>query len=120
GSMAAALDVLCSMRCSGRRIAVLGEMGELGSEEARLHGLVGAYAAAKPLDMLAIVGSGPAESMAEAARIMGMSDDRLERFPDVEAAERALVPVLSEGDLVLAKASRAAGLDGFVKGVLSR
>jgi UDP-N-acetylmuramoyl-tripeptide--D-alanyl-D-alanine ligase len=118
--MAAALDVLCSMRCSGRRIAVLGEMGELGSEEARLHGLVGAYAAAKPLDMLAIVGSGPAESMAEAARIMGMSDDRLERFPDVEAAERALVPVLSEGDLVLAKASRAAGLDGFVKGVLSR
>ena len=55
-SMAASIDVLCSMRCEGRRIAVIGEMGELGDEAERLHAMVGAYAAAKDLDLLIIVG----------------------------------------------------------------
>ena len=37
-SIAAALEVLCSMSCEGRRVAVLGEVGELGDESRRLHG----------------------------------------------------------------------------------
>ena len=78
-SMAGALDVLCSMQCKGRRIAVLGEIGELGEDAARLHGYVGAYAAAKPLDLLAIVGGENADRMAEAALTMGFSQDKLER-----------------------------------------
>ena len=40
-SMAAALDAICSMRCDGRRVAVLGEIGELGDESEFLHGCVG-------------------------------------------------------------------------------
>ena len=46
-STAAALDLLEMLPVSGRRIAVLGEIGELGEEGPRLHALVGSYAAAK-------------------------------------------------------------------------
>lgn len=118
-SMAAALDVLCSLPCSGRRIAVLGEIGELGDNAPELHALVGAYAAAKPLDMLCLVGDKDAASMREGAITMGMSTDSIETFASAEAAAQVLSDVLCPEDLVLAKASRAAGLDAFVKEVLS-
>ncbi|OUO34625.1 UDP-N-acetylmuramoyl-tripeptide--D-alanyl-D-alanine ligase [Olsenella sp. An290] len=118
-SMASSLDVLCSMDCAGRRIAVLGEMGELGDEAARLHGYVGAYAAAKGVDLLVLIGGELAAEVAEAARTMGLSEDAIESFPTVDDAARVIGPVLSDGDLVLVKASRAAGLDAFVKGVLA-
>jgi UDP-N-acetylmuramoyl-tripeptide--D-alanyl-D-alanine ligase len=117
--MASALDVLSEMRCDGRRVAVLGEMGELGVHEERLHALVGAYAAAKSLDMLVFVGGSLASTMAESARTMGFSDDGIATFPTVEDATAALCPVFGKGDLVLVKASRAAGLDAFAKGVLA-
>ena len=117
-SMAGALDVLCSMQCKGRRIAVLGEIGELGEDAARLHGYVGAYAAAKPLDLLAIVGGENADRMAEAALTMGFSQDKLERFADGAAVLSALRGVFGEDDLMLVKASRFVGLDEFAKGVL--
>lgn len=118
-SMAAALDVLSEMRCNGRRVAVLGEMGELGIQEERLHALVGAYAAAKQLDMLVFVGGPLASTMAESARTMGFSDDRIVTFPTVEDATATMRPIFGEDDLVLVKASRAAGLDAFAKGVLA-
>ena len=118
-SIAAALDVLCSMECTGRRVAVLGQVGELGSEAARLHGYIGAYAAAKPLDLLVFVGGEDAGHMAEAARTMGFSEDCLEVLPTAQRALEVIGPVLAEGDLVLAKGSRAVGLDVFAKGVLA-
>ena len=118
-SMAAALDVLCSLPCEGRRVAVLGEIGELGDEAEALHGLVGAYAAAKPLDMLCLVGGDLAARMREAAVTMGASPDAVETFGSADEAARVLGPVLGAGDLVLAKGSRAAGLDAFVREVLS-
>ena len=118
-SIAAALDVLLSMRHEGRRVAVLGEVGELGTESARLHGYVGAYAAAKDPDLLVLVGGEAASQMADAALTMGFSEDRLELVPTAEEAVRAIGPILGEGDLVLAKGSRSVGLDRFVKGVLA-
>lgn len=119
-SMASSLDVLASMACEGRRVAVLGEIGELGDEERRLHGYVGAYAAAKGIDLLVLVGGKSAAEMAEAARTMGMSEDAIELFGSVEQALEVMGPVLGPDDLVLVKASRAAGLDEFVRGVLAR
>ena len=119
-STAAALDALCEMRLEegGRRVAVLGEIGELGAEEARLHELVGAYAAAKPLDLLVIVGADRADHMERAARLMGFSEDRVVRVADVDALTEVVAPVLEPRDLVLVKASRAAHLDRFVKAVM--
>ena len=119
-SMASSLDVLASMACSGRRIAVLGEMGELGDASPRFHGYVGAYAAAKGVDLLVIIGDELADAMAEGARTMGLSEDAIERMESVERAVDVIGPVLAEGDLVLVKASRASGLDQFVRGVLAR
>ncbi|MDO4537179.1 MAG: UDP-N-acetylmuramoyl-tripeptide--D-alanyl-D-alanine ligase [Coriobacteriales bacterium] len=118
-SMAAALDVLCSMKCAGRRVAVLGEIGELGEESARLHSLVGAYAAAKPLDLLVLVGEEGARLMADAACTMGFSEDHIERFANAAEAARVMAPIFEKDDLVLVKASRAVGLDLFAREVLA-
>ena len=119
-SMASSLDVLASMETTGRRVAVLGEMGELGDEAPRLHGYVGAYAAAKGVDLLVLIGGELAGAMAEAALTMGLSEDAVERFATVGEAVAAMGPVLGTGDLVLVKASRASGLDSFVRGVLAQ
>ena len=84
--MAAALDVLCSLPCSGRRIAVLGEIGELGDNAQELqteHWSV-PDAAAKPLDMLCLIGDKDAASMREGAITMGMSTDSIETFASAE------------------------------------
>ena len=118
-STAAALDALCEMGVAegGRRIAVIGEIGELGTEQDRLHELVGAYAAAKPLDLLVIVGTERADHVERAARLMGFSEDKIVRVADVAALTDVMAPVLAPDDLVLVKASRAAELDRFVKAV---
>ena len=118
-SMAAALDVLASLPCTGRRIAVLGEMGEMGDESARLHEYVGCYAAAKKPDLIVWVGTKDAALMREAALVMGFSDDHMESFADAASALATIKPILNAKDLVLVKASRSAGLDAFVKGVLA-
>ncbi len=118
-SIAGALDLLSSMECAGRRIAVLGEMGELGERAEQLHQLVGAYLAAKHIDMFVAIGSQLAEALVEGATTMGMSTDAIELFPDVSSALQALRPVFVHDDIVLVKASRAAGLDSFVQGVLA-
>ena len=118
-SMAEALDVLASMKCEGRRVAVLGEMGELGQEAERLHGYVGAYVAAIHPDLFVTIGGSDAASMVEAARTMGLSEDAIASFATVEDALKTIAPVLSEDDLVLVKASRSCGLDAFAQGVLA-
>ena len=118
-SMAEALDVLSAMECKGKRICVLGEMGEMGDEAPLLHSLVGAYAAAKPIDMLCTIGDSLAECIVNGARGVGMSEDKIVSFNSVDEALKVLKPVLEEDDLVLVKASRAAELENFSKGVLS-
>jgi UDP-N-acetylmuramoyl-tripeptide--D-alanyl-D-alanine ligase len=98
-SMRAALDHLGSLRVNGRRIAVLGEMAELGPEAREHHREVGTYAREVGIDLLVGVG--------EPARDYG--PDQLVADP-TEAAE-LLAPLLSSGDTVLVKGSRAAGLE---------
>lgn len=117
-SMASSLDVLCSMK-GARHIAVLGEMGELGAHERELHSLVGAYAAAKPLDMLVCMGTDLAQEMAQGAQTMGFSSDKLHVFGQVDDALATLAGVFGADDVILVKASRAAGLDRFVKGIVT-
>lgn len=116
-SMAAALDVLASSACTGNRVAVLGEMGELGEEAERFHGLVGAYAAASSPGKLVFIGSSLANAMADAALVMGYPKDQLESYESVDEAIDALKRSLKVDDLVLVKASRAAGLDRLVREV---
>ncbi len=116
-STAAALNLLMSLECKGNRIAVLGEIGELGDEARRLHELTGAYAAGKHPDILVCVGGVMAEAMADAARMMGMSEDDVYVSDTWETALAAFGDVIVSDDLVLAKGSRFVELDRFVEGI---
>ncbi len=98
-SMRAALDHLASLAVDGRRIAVLGEMAELGPDAPGHHREVGAHARAAGVDLLIGVGE-PARDYAP---------DELVADP-TEAAE-LLAPLLGRGDAVLVKGSRSAGLE---------
>lgn len=110
-SMGAALDVLSTMECRGRKVTVLGEIGELGSHSAELHGCVGAYAAAKMFDMLVFVGHEGATAMEQAATTMGYPASHIIRCDDGDEAYEILCNDLTKDDLVLVKASRFMALD---------
>lgn len=114
-SMRAAVDVLCSLPAR-RRVACLGDMGELGEREGLLHAVVGAYVAAKPVDELVCVGTLSAET-AEAARLMGMPPASVHEVPAAADAVPVLRAALGPGDVVLVMASRSTGLDATVAGV---
>ena len=101
-SMRAALDHLATFE-GGRRIAVLGEMGELGEEAAAHHREVGEHARAAGVDTLI--------GVAEPARAYG--PDELVATPE-EAAE-LLAAQLEAGDIVLVKGSRSAGLEAVAE-----
>lgn len=100
-SMKASLDVL--QDGSGRRIAILGDMGELGEEEAALHAQVGAYAAECRIDILYTVGK-LTEYLAEAA-CKGRKDLIAEHFSTVEELLAVLSQKVQKGDTILVKAS---------------
>lgn len=116
-SMAAGLDLLASLSCSGTRIAVLGEMGEMGDEAPRLHALTGAYAAARRPGLLICVGGEMAGEMASAARLMGLDEGDVQVVPSCDVLIRRFAGVIGERDLVLVKGSRFVGLDRFVEEV---
>jgi len=98
-SMRAALDHLASLEASGRRLAVLGEMRELGPDAAAYHGEIGEYARERGVERIIGVG--------ELAEFYGPD----ELAPDADAAADALRAVLGPGDAVLVKGSRAVGLE---------
>ena len=116
-SMAAGLDLLANLSGASARIAVLGEMGELGDEAPRLHELTGAYAAAKHLDLLICVGGENARHIADAARLMGMPAERIFHIESTDRAIRRWAATFGPGDLVLVKGSRFVGLDRFAEEV---
>jgi UDP-N-acetylmuramoyl-tripeptide--D-alanyl-D-alanine ligase len=96
----------------GRRVAVLGDMLELGSFEEDGHRLVGRRAAIVAT-WLITVGS-RARILAEEARAAGMPGDLVESFDTNEEAIRRLERGLQPGDFVLVKGSRGARLDEVV------
>ncbi len=98
-SMRAALDHLATLDVSGRRVAVLGEMRELGPDAAAHHREIGEHARAAGVELLIGVG--------ELAREYAPDD----QVADADAAADALDRALGEGDMVLVKGSRAVGLE---------
>ncbi len=118
GSVRAALDLLGGL--PGRRVAVLGEMRELGSAHGAGHREVG-EAAGVAVDLLVVVDGGPggaAEGIADGARAAGLGLERLIVVPDAEAAVEALGSRLARGDVVLVKASRGVALERVVDGLV--
>jgi len=107
-STVAALETLCELPLQGRRVAVLGDMAELGAQSEAAHAEVGRRAAELGIGQLFAVGK-MAPVMAAAARGAGLS--RVIEFTDVEAARNAVKNFLKAGDVVLLKASRASRLE---------
>jgi UDP-N-acetylmuramoyl-tripeptide--D-alanyl-D-alanine ligase len=110
-SVRAALETLATLPAR-RRIAVLGDMLELGSEEARWHREAGGEVFGRA-DFLVCVGP-RAAAFGEGAIAAGLSADRVRRVASAEEAAEVLGPMLSSGDAVLFKASRGIGLDRAV------
>ena len=109
----AALNLLREM--PGRRIAVLGDMLELGHLAASGHEMVGCRAA-EIVNRLIAVGE-LARMIADGARGCGMNADCIEWYPDNEGALAALRGELQPGDFVLVKGSPALGMDTIVTGL---
>ena len=107
-SMAAALETLKELPCKGRRVAVLGDMAELGAHSEAAHAEVGRRTAETGVGQLLAVGK-MAPVMAQGARDAGLT--RVMEFADVEATVAALKTFLKTGDVVLLKASRATRLE---------
>jgi UDP-N-acetylmuramoyl-tripeptide--D-alanyl-D-alanine ligase len=107
-SVGAALQTLMDLPCKGRRVAVLGDMAELGAHTGPAHAEVGRRAAELGVGQLFAVGR-QAPVMAQAARDAGLT--RVIEFPDVEPAVSALQHFVKPGDLVLLKGSRVTRLE---------
>lgn len=100
-SMKASLEVL--QDGANRRVAVLGDMGELGTDERALHAGVGTFAAG--LDLDAIYCAGPlCEALAQAA-IDGGFKGEVKHYDSRDTLMEALPTLLKEGDTILVKAS---------------
>jgi UDP-N-acetylmuramoyl-tripeptide--D-alanyl-D-alanine ligase len=111
-SMRAAIDVLSSMKNGGKRIAVLGDMKELGENCEFMHRAVGYYLAQKKIDVLVTVG-GLGEVIAEGAMERGMTD--VFAFDSKDAAAEHLKGIIQSGDAVLFKASRSMAFEEIIE-----
>ena len=107
-STVVALETLCSLPLQGRRVAVLGEMAELGAHSVAAHAEIGRRAAELKLGQLFAIGKMAAVT-AQAARDAGLM--RVFEFGEVEAAIKVLKSFLKPGDVVLLKASRVSRLE---------
>lgn len=116
-SVAAALRTIASMPAAGRRIAVLGRMGELGAEAERGHRLVGEVAAQAHLDSVIGVGE-EAQWITDAAWRGGV--EKVVRVESTEEATKVLRDLAKAGDLVLIKGSRSARMERIVEGLLAQ
>jgi UDP-N-acetylmuramoyl-tripeptide--D-alanyl-D-alanine ligase len=108
------LETVAAATGSARKVAVLGEMLELGAHADRLHAECGRAAAESGLALLITVGGEPAQKMAFAAANAGMNPSSIVYVPSsAEAADLALKTVRA-GDLVLVKGSRGIRTDVVV------
>jgi UDP-N-acetylmuramoyl-tripeptide--D-alanyl-D-alanine ligase len=113
-SMLAALQTLQEFPCAGRRIAVLGDMAELGEHSAEAHAEIGRKSAELGVSRLVAVGSMAAVT-AQAAREAGLQD--VTECADVGTAVARVRDMVREGDVVLLKASRVTGLERVSEGL---
>ena len=113
-AMRAALDLVADLDASGRRIVVLGDMDELGSQSARLHWELGRQTVTvSNADMLIACGRF-AQHIVDGARAAGMAPARAMPCESYEQTlpylERAVLP----GDVVLVKGSRSVGMERII------
>jgi len=111
-ALGSALTLMAQADVSGRRIAVIGDMLELGDKELDYHRDAGK---AIPKSVDTVIGVGKrSHALLDGAREAGFADGNLHHFDDAPSAGEFLKTFIRPGDLVLIKASRGIGLDRIV------
>lgn len=113
-SMKAALQLLAQWSPARERVAVLGDMLELGRETQQMHRDVGQFVATLPLSRLIVCGELGRE-IAGGARQAGMSDSAIVEMSDATSAAELLKKTVRQGDVVLVKASRGMRMEQIVQ-----
>ncbi|HEX8171091.1 MAG TPA: UDP-N-acetylmuramoyl-tripeptide--D-alanyl-D-alanine ligase [Thermoanaerobaculia bacterium] len=103
------LELMAKADVEGRRIAVIGDMLELGEQELQFHTDAGRQIP-KSIDLVIGVGK-RTQSLLDGAREAGFRDEQLHHFDTAQEAGEFLRNEIQEGDLVLVKGSRGVGLD---------
>ena len=111
-SMKAAIEYLGEIKAN-KKIAVLGDMLELGSYEQELHEKVGEEVYKNKIDILVTVGE-RAKFIANKAKELGMCEDNIFVFDTKEEAVKKLESIIEKDDYILVKASNSMKFDEIV------
>lgn len=111
-SMKAAVELLTN--AVGRKVAILGDMFELGEKETQLHAGIGTFCAECGIDEVICVGSLSA-NMAQAAKESGAAGMQVYHYEELEQLRRDLPGLLHPGDNILIKASHAMHFEKLVE-----
>jgi UDP-N-acetylmuramoyl-tripeptide--D-alanyl-D-alanine ligase len=117
--MEAALETLGELAGAGRKIAVLGEMRELGALAREGHLRIGRAAARLGVEELHLLGRA-ATWVREGATAAGMPAERVWVYDDREALAAAAARRIRPGDWILVKGSRAMGLEAVAESLEAR
>ena len=113
-SMKASIDVLCDMDCEGKKIAVLGDMFELGADSASYHYQIGEYLRDKKIDEVVVIG----KEALEIKKALDVCDTKYAKtfsFMDNEEVALYLMAIMRPEDVVLIKGSHGMKMDEIVK-----
>ena len=112
-----ALDALASLSTKGRKIAVLGDMLELGRFSVEEHHAIGTYAFTRA-DMLVTVGIRSRDT-ARGAIEAGFAGENILQFDDSRKAGKALEGLIKEGDVILIKGSQGIRMERAVEEIMA-
>lgn len=112
-SMRASVDVLCDMKCEGKKYVVLGDMLELGDRSDEYHYEVGEYLRDKKIDEVIVIGE-HAQKIKEAIDASGTKHARTVTFADTEEIALYLMALMKPEDIVLLKGSNGMKLNEVV------
>jgi UDP-N-acetylmuramoyl-tripeptide--D-alanyl-D-alanine ligase len=118
-SMRSALETLAAFQPGGRRLAVLGDMLELGPESERLHSEIGRYVAESGVELLYTFGT-LSRHINQAAREKGLSRQAAQHFSDFDLMSAELAGALRPADAVLIKGSRGMRLERVYESLRAR
>ncbi|MFN8058840.1 MAG: UDP-N-acetylmuramoyl-tripeptide--D-alanyl-D-alanine ligase [Vicinamibacterales bacterium] len=119
-ALAQAFEALADETRAARRVAVVGEMLELGEGSVALHERLGEAASRAGLDLLVTVGDAPAEALGVAAVRAGLNATSVAHAGNAESAAELVVERVRDGDVVLVKGSRGVRLERVVERLQQR
>lgn len=112
-----ALELLSTINVSGRKIACLSNMEELGEESSKVHRQIGRIIANLNIDVLFTVGDKAAE-IAEAATEKSMNKENVHIYEDADLAKKAIEQEMHRGDVILIKGSQKWRMEKVVKEIM--